>query len=333
MPSSSCLFSLLVAVYNAEKYLSTCLDSLLNQTLANIQIICIDDASTDNSWNILQQYAERDAHIELIRLDTNMGQSHARNQGLQCAKGKYIGFVDSDDWLSPDCLQLAFETFELYPQTGCVLLNTQFYYQDGSTKPYPMKAFTVMSGEEAFVKSLTWEIHGVYVVRADIHLRYPYDESARSYSDDNTTRLHYLASEEVRCCEGIYYYRQHASSVSHHISFRRFDYLVANQNMKRQLVELNVADSVLSLYENRRWLNIIHVYQFWFNHHSDLSDNESNKGLNMIKEAWRSVEIERLTPRNRFKFGYIPFRPLWWLFRIEENLYFWLKSMGIGRRG
>ena len=80
MPSTSCSFTLLVAVYNAEKYLSTCLDSLLNQTLADIQIICIDDASTDNSWNILQQYAERDARIELIRLHTNMGQSHARNQ-------------------------------------------------------------------------------------------------------------------------------------------------------------------------------------------------------------------------------------------------------------
>ena len=333
MSSSSCQFSLLVAVYNAEKYLSVCLDSLVNQTLADIQIICIDDASTDNSWNILQQYAKHDRRIEPIRLDTNMGQAHARNVGLQRAKGRYIGFVDSDDWLSPDCLQLASETFEQYPQTGCVLLNTQYYYQDGSRKSYPMEPFTVMSGEKAFVKSLTWKIHGVYVVRADIHLRYPYDESAHTYSDDNTTRLHYLASKEVRCCNGIYYYRQHANSVSYHISFRRFDYLIANQNMKRQLVELGVADWILSLYENRRWLNIIHMYQFWFNRHSYLTDNESNKGLNMIKEAWRSIDIERLTPRNRFKFGYIPFRPLWWLFRMEENLYFSLKRMGIGRRG
>ena len=333
MPSSSCQFSLLVAVYNAEKYLSACLDSLVGQMLADIQIICIDDASTDNSWNILQQYAEQDQRIEPIRLDTNMGQAHARNVGLQRAKGRYIGFVDSDDWLSPDCLQLALETFELYPQTGCVLLNTQYYYQDGSTKPYPMKPFAVMSGKEAFVKSLTWEIHGVYVVRADIHQRFPYDESARSYSDDNTTRLHYLASKEVRCCNGIYYYRQHVSSVSHHISFRRFDYLIANQSMKRQLIDIGVADSILSLYENHRWLNMVGVYQFWFNHHTDLVDNESNKGLEMIKEVWRSVEIERLTLRNKLKFGYIPFRPFWWLFRIEENLYFSLKRMGIGRRG
>ena len=199
MPSSSCQFSLLVAVYNAERYLSACLDSLVGQTLRDIQIICIDDASTDNSWNILQRYAERDCRIELIRLDTNAGQAHARNEGLRRARGRYIGFVDSDDWLSPDCLQQALETFAQHPQTGCVLLRTIYSYQDGSWKPYPMEPFAAMPGEEAFVKSLTWKIHGIYVVRADIHRRFPYDESARAYSDDNTTRLHYLASTEVRC--------------------------------------------------------------------------------------------------------------------------------------
>ena len=332
MPSSSCQFSLLVAVYNAERYLSACLDSLVGQTLRDIQIICIDDASTDNSWNILQRYAERDCRIELIHLDTNAGQAHARNEGLRRARGRYIGFVDSDDWLSPDCLQQALETFAQHPQTGCVLLRTIYSYQDGSWKPYPMEPFTAMSGEEAFVKSLTWKIHGIYVVRADIHRRFPYDESARAYSDDNTTRLHYLASTEVRCCQGTYFYRQHAGSTSHRISFRRFDYLTANRSMKRQLEQMGAAESILSLYENRRWLNLVDVYQFWFNHHFDLSDSERDKGLRMIKQSWQSIEMHRLTLRNKLKFGYITFRPFWWLFRMEENLYFRLKRMGFRRR-
>ncbi len=332
MPASPCQFSLLVAVYNAERYLSACLDSLVGQTLRDIQIICIDDASTDNSWNILQHYAERDCRIELIRLDTNAGQAHARNEGLRRARGRYIGFVDSDDWLSPDCLQQALETFAQHQQTGCVLLRTIYSYQDGSWKPYPMEPFTAMSGEEAFVKSLTWKIHGIYVVRADIHRRFSYDESARAYSDDNTTRLHYLASTEVRCCQGTYFYRQHAGSTSHRISFRRFDYLTANRSMKRQLEQMGAAESILSLYENRRWLNLVDVYQFWFNHHSDLSDSEKDKGLIMIKHSWQSIEMHRLTLRNKMKFGYIPFRPFWWLFRMEENLYFRLKRMGFRRR-
>ncbi len=332
MPLSPCQFSLLVAVYNAERYLSACLDSLVGQTLRDIQIICIDDASTDNSWNILQRYAERDCRIELIRLDTNAGQAHARNEGLRRARGRYIGFVDSDDWLSPDCLQQALETFAQHPQTGCVLLRTIYSYQDGSRKPYPMEPFAAMSGEEAFMKSLTWKIHGIYVVRADIHRRFPYDESARAYSDDNTTRLHYLASTEVRCCRGTYFYRQHAGSTSHRISFRRFDYLTANRSMKRQLEQMGAAESILSLYENRRWLNLVDVYQFWFNHHSDLSDSEKDKGLKMIKQSWQSIETHRLTLRNKLKFGYIPFRPFWWLFRMEENLYFQLKRMGFRRR-
>ena len=332
MPASPCQFSLLVAVYNAERYLSACLDSLVGQTLRDIQIICIDDASTDNSWNILQRYAERDCRIELIRLDTNAGQAHARNEGLRRARGRYIGFVDSDDWLSPDCLQQALETFAQHPQTGCVLLRTIYSYQDGSRKPYPMEPFAAMSGEEAFMKSLTWKIHGIYVVRADIHRRFPYDESARAYSDDNTTRLHYLASTEVRCCQGTYFYRQHAGSTSHRISFRRFDYLTANRSMKRQLEQMGAAESILSLYENRRWLNLVDVYQFWFNHHSDLSDSEKDKGLRMIKQSWQSIEMHRLTLRNKLKFGYITFRPFWWLFRMEENLYFQLKRMGFRRR-
>lgn len=93
--------SIIVPVYNVEKYLKRCLDSLVNQTLNDIEIICINDGSTDDSLDILNEYAKRDERIVVINQE-NSGQSVARNKGIDVAKGEYIGFVDSDDWVSED---------------------------------------------------------------------------------------------------------------------------------------------------------------------------------------------------------------------------------------
>ena len=97
--------TVLVAVYNASSYLSVCMDSLLGQTHADIEIICIDDASTDDSWAILQQYAARDTRVVLLRQTVNGGQAKARNRGLTVATGDFITMVDSDDWLAPDAIE------------------------------------------------------------------------------------------------------------------------------------------------------------------------------------------------------------------------------------
>lgn len=93
--------SIIVPVYNVEKYLRKCLDSLINQTLKDIEIICVNDGSKDNSPKILEEYAKIDNRIVVINQE-NSGQSVARNKGIGIAKGEYIGFVDSDDWLDLD---------------------------------------------------------------------------------------------------------------------------------------------------------------------------------------------------------------------------------------
>lgn len=87
--------SIIIPVYNTEKYLSRCLNSLVKQTLHDIEIICINDGSEDNSLSILENYASSDERIVLIS-QKNQGQSVARNRGIEIARGKYIGFVDSD---------------------------------------------------------------------------------------------------------------------------------------------------------------------------------------------------------------------------------------------
>lgn len=93
--------SIIVPIYNVETYLRKCLDSLVNQTLADIEIICIDDGSTDNSSAILQEYAIYDNRVKIIT-QNNFGVSNARNKGLRLAKGEYIGFCDPDDWVEAD---------------------------------------------------------------------------------------------------------------------------------------------------------------------------------------------------------------------------------------
>ncbi len=93
------LISIIIPVYNVEKYLSECLTSLINQTYKNLEIICIDDGSTDNCAKILKNFASVDSRIKIITTK-NQGQSSARNTGLNSANGDYIGFVDSDDWIS-----------------------------------------------------------------------------------------------------------------------------------------------------------------------------------------------------------------------------------------
>ncbi|MCQ2562306.1 MAG: glycosyltransferase, partial [Alphaproteobacteria bacterium] len=91
--------SIIVPVYNVEKFLPQCLDSIVNQTLKDIEIICINDGSSDNSFKILQKYAEKDERIKIIT-QKNKGLAAARNVGIKKAIGEYIGFVDSDDWVS-----------------------------------------------------------------------------------------------------------------------------------------------------------------------------------------------------------------------------------------
>lgn len=101
--------SIIIPVYNTDKYLDKCLDSILNQTYENLEIICINDGSTDNSKNILDFYEKKDGRIIVVHKD-NEGVSAARNVGLKIATGDYIGFVDSDDYIEKDMYQVLADT-------------------------------------------------------------------------------------------------------------------------------------------------------------------------------------------------------------------------------
>ncbi len=320
--------SVLVAVYNAACYLQECLDSLTGQTLRDIEIICVDDCSTDNSLDILNGYASRDSRIRVIRLVENGGQAHARNVGLGFASGDFVCMLDADDHFSSDALECAVNVFDRHSSTGCVLFDVVMEYADRAER-YQMPDFEVLTGGEALRLSLTWRIHGLYMVRADIHRRHPYDETCRLYSDDNTTRIHYIASGSVRRCDGIYYYRQHEMSATHSVSVRRFDYLRANESMLRQMKDMDVAQDAVAEYNDHRWLNMIDTYMFYHCHGAGLTVEERQYGLEELHRVWLTMADMMRGRSVASKFGYRPM-PSWPMFRVQEWLYFSLRGL-LGR--
>ena len=119
------VLSLLVPIYNVERYLRECLDSAVAQTLEDIEIICINDGSTDNSPAIIREYMERDARVKMID-KANSGYGDSMNRGLEMARGKYVGILESDDFMAPDALEKLVAAAERF-NTDFAKANFDFY--------------------------------------------------------------------------------------------------------------------------------------------------------------------------------------------------------------
>lgn len=314
--------SVLVAVYNAEKYLHQCLDSLIGQTHQDLEIICVDDASTDGSWRILQEYARRDSRVIIMQHDENKGHAHARNTGLEVATGDYITMLDSDDWYSEDAVELLCREAE--HGADCVLFDVM-YYDDSSGREWRYEYRTDLhefTGSEAFGYSLDWSIHGLYMVRSGIHQAYPYDTTLKSYSDDNvTTRYHYLFSKSVRRSNALYYYRQHSNSVSHKLDSSQTNLLIANYMVRQTLVEGDFPMALLALYEKQRWLNLIGIHVLYYENKGLFSDEERKKFEDCFLWIHKSIDTSLLPASLKCKFGYMPFKGCYGLYRMQVFLY------------
>ncbi len=121
--------SLIVPVYNAENFLARCLDSICNQTFKDIEIICVNDGSTDNSLQILNEYSQKDSRIIVID-KKNEGVSAARNDAIRKSTGEYVSFVDADDWLENDAVEVLYEAIK-EKQVDVVRAN---YFKNKSDK-------------------------------------------------------------------------------------------------------------------------------------------------------------------------------------------------------
>lgn len=208
--------SVIVPVYNTEPYLKKCLDSVLGQSLCDMEIICVDDGSQDKSGEICEEYAGRDSRVKVIH-QSNQGLSAARNTGIENASGDYIAFVDSDDWVHPNFLEVL---YHLCADNMCLIsqCGLQKVYEESDAVPEYRCDSLIQYGKAVIHKRFEgngW-IHGVTWNKLYHHsifsdIRFPV---GKQHEDEFTTYRALWKAYLVAYTEcGLYYYRQRKDSI------------------------------------------------------------------------------------------------------------------------
>jgi len=212
--------SVIIPVYNAEKYLKECLDSIINQTFEDIEIICINDGSTDNSLNILEDYGKNDSRIRIMSQENN-GQGSARNNGLGISKGEYIYFMDADDKIELNTLKDCYDVIVKDNLDFVMFQLINFDEKKGfyQINDYDMPNIGKLVGDSIFsykdLKDLIFQVavspvNKLYVKQFldDINVKFPEDVI---FEDNIFFWNVFLSAERIKFIQEHYYIRRRHS--------------------------------------------------------------------------------------------------------------------------
>ncbi|MFT8342950.1 MAG: glycosyltransferase [Clostridium beijerinckii] len=218
MENTKDLISVIVPVYNVEKYLPQCIDSILNQTEKNLEIILVDDGSLDNSGKICDEFSKRDDRIIVIHKKNN-GLSSARNAGLEIARGNYIGFVDSDDWLDKTMYEVL---LKLLKENNSDISCCDFFKTANGNDSIPHIDNEIINSYNN-LESLNNFYNGLYtqtvVAWNKLYKRELFKDISypigKIHEDEGTTyKLYYKANKITYTNRPLYYYRITPNSIT-----------------------------------------------------------------------------------------------------------------------
>lgn len=222
------LISVIVPIYNMEKYLKKCVDSILNQTYSNLEIILVDDGSTDLSAAICDEYLKLDNRIKVFH-KKNGGLSDAKNFGLKKANGKYVGFVDSDDWIEKNMYEEMFSKLK-NTKSNIVICGRYLEYENGEKHEWCNKNEIIMDKEQSLIYLNSFynidmsSCDKLYEKSLFENIEFPYGKKCE---DAYTTYLLFAKADRVayipKC---FYHYLQRSGSISRNEKIN-MDYIYA----------------------------------------------------------------------------------------------------------
>ena len=215
------MISVIVPIYNVENYLQKCIDSIINQTYKNLEIILVDDGSPDNCGRMCDVYALKDDRIKIIHKN-NGGLSDARNVGLDAAAGDYIGFIDSDDSIHREFYEVLINLIFKYnadiAQCGFLRVNEDAVNNFNEDKPYADEKITLMSNCEALDNLYNENYVNTVIVCNKLYKRELFEDTrfpkGKTQEDEFTTyKLLFSAKKVVSTSRQMYYYMKRTGSI------------------------------------------------------------------------------------------------------------------------
>ena len=306
--TSNVKVSVIVPVYNVEKYLRDCLDSVVNQTLEDIEIICVNDGSTDNSLAILEDYAEKDSRIRIINQE-NKGLGGARNTGLYNANGEYISFIDSDDWIEPNTFE---ESYNMSKDLDLDMLMFQMKFFNMETEEYSENQNTNIEVIDNSFSGTVFNYKDVF----DVLFKIPHNSVNKLY------KYSFLKDMKFKFLEGAYYedlasffplfleakkvsilkkqfyiYRIRSESITTSGDEGSFDMFNILKDLQKLLKDKNIYPQCMQEFLMFIIVNLKFVYLRLANAHK-------NNFLQAMKENYEALELDNVSEEHLMKWHY-----------------------------
>lgn len=299
--------TVLMAVFNAEKFLRDSISSLLQQTNNNWKLICIDDGSTDNSLKIIQEYCSKDERITYIK-QKNAGPAVARARAIELVNTEYVSILDSDDAYSPNYIELMLNRAE-ETKADIIVPDVEFGY--GNTTKLPnmfiqnnlSPDLIIKNGIEAFSMTIPWKLHGWQMIKTELAQKY-YTIKEASYSkfnsDEYITRLLYLKSHIVALCPAKYLYRIDDQSLTRTPSIKKLDYFLTIDKLITLCYKENIPVNIIIRILNSYYSTIKSMIKL----SNQLNQNDKSLAIQKIKKVYHN------SYRPNLKYSIIKYAPI-----------------------
>ena len=309
--------SIIVPVYNVEKYLKRCIDSILNQSFTDFELILVDDGSTDNSGEIIDEYAIKDERIKVIHKE-NGGLSSARNVGIEYSKGNYIAFVDSDDYINKNMYKILYKNAIKY-NAEISICNFEYVYENDDVdeeQDIISEKISVNNNIESLEKLYSSENIQFIVAWNKLYkknlfekIRYDYGK----YHEDEFIihKLLYKCNKSVYCYDKLYYYLQRNGSImGSSFNVNKLDVLDAMKERMDFFREIHLKELEYKTQNNY----LYYFLDYYFRTKYELNNNDM---LRYMKKQFKGI-LKYLLSNPNYN---LKAKLLWSLFAINPILY------------